>query len=129
MAKGINSSSCKSTPGNCKQRHKIGQVASNLQLCHCVCLDPGDSESTRMPTTMPSVTSKPQLQKQKPSRFRGLVEDEDGNDFDALYTHYLKEIYTPVRFVVIALNNMQGSVLYTLHAKLITMFHTHCLPN
>ena len=26
-----------------------------------------------------------------------MVEDEDGNDFDALYSHYLKEIYTPVR--------------------------------
>jgi len=48
-----------------------------------------------MPTTVPSVTAKVPHQKQKPSRFRGLVEDEDGNDFDALYTHYLKEIYTP----------------------------------
>ena len=33
------------------------------------------------------------------SRFRGLIEDEDGNDFDVLYTHYIKKIYTPVMFI------------------------------
>ena len=37
----------------------------------------------------------------KTSRFRGLIEDEDGNDFDVLYTHYIKKIYTPVMFISI----------------------------
>ena len=33
------------------------------------------------------------------SRFRGLLQDEDDKDFEVLYTHYIKKIYTPVLVV------------------------------